>query len=61
MRNMILGLSLAPLLEINAAGDFCRATQQILNELDNFVEALEKDKVKVVSRTNITPSSCEKC
>jgi len=52
---MILGLSLAPLLEIKAAGDFCRAAHGILNELDSFVEALEKDKGKVVSTRKCLP------
>ncbi|KAK0551270.1 hypothetical protein OC846_001095 [Tilletia horrida] len=48
LRNIYLGLSLAPLIEITSLVDYCKAITQLFTELESWSENVDKDRSKVV-------------
>ncbi|KAK0560135.1 hypothetical protein OC844_003953 [Tilletia horrida] len=48
IRNMFLGLSLAPLIEMSNLIDLCKAINSLFTELESWSENVDKDRNKVV-------------
>ncbi|KAE8260251.1 hypothetical protein A4X13_0g481 [Tilletia indica] len=48
IRNMYLGLSLAPVIEMNSLGDLCKTVINLFAELESWSENVDKDRSKVV-------------
>ncbi|CAD6913092.1 unnamed protein product, partial [Tilletia controversa] len=48
IRNMYLGLSLAPVIEMNSLSDLCKTITNLFAELESWSENVDKDRSKVV-------------